>query len=377
MDLVVVGGGLIGSAAAKYLAEAGHNVTVFVAPEPESYDELGILGRPLASHYDEGRITRITDRDPYWADVARRSIERYRSIERQSGIGFFIQRPLVYMAPNSDELVTVGQAHGAAVAPVTAERITAMYGLHRPDGYNLGGVAHETAPAGFINPRRLVRAQLTLAHNAGASIIPWPAALLSGGSDRKPVTVTGVDGTTVIADRVLLATGAYGASLADVVLPLECRLRTVALLEVSGTGPDLPVLIMSGLNRPGLSGIYWVPPIHYPDGRVYLKIGGDVPLGPTVREGPGVDLAGAIAEWFQHGGSRQEVADLVAVAREILPDREVQLAGRKPCVVTYSPDNRPMIDWIDDRIATAFAGCGAAAKSGDAIGFDAAQFVSS
>jgi len=204
MDVIVVGGGLIGSAAAKYIAEAGHRVTVFVSPEPETYDELSTLGRPLASHYDEGRITRITDRRPYWADVARRSIERYRTIEQRSGIGFYIQRPLVYMGPRPDELVTVGQAHGAAVSTIAAEDITQTYGLRRPAGYNLGAAAHELAPAGFINPRRMVRAQLTMALAAGATLVPWPAVLLSGGSRAKPVTVTGADGTIAIAQRVLL-----------------------------------------------------------------------------------------------------------------------------------------------------------------------------
>jgi len=377
MNIIVVGGGLIGSAAAKYLAEAGHTVTVFVSPEPESYDDLSTIGRPLSSHYDEGRITRITDKRPYWADVARRSIERYRSIEQRSGIGFFIPRPLVYVTPDPFELVGVGRAHGAVVSVVTFDDMASTYGLSRPKGYAVGGAAHETGPSGFINPRRMIRAQLTLADAAGASIVPWPATLMTGGSTNKPVTVTAVDGTSVTADRVLLATGAYGASLADVVLPLERRLRTIAMLELTKPGPELPVLIMTELNRRGLSGIYWVPPIHYPDGRVYLKIGGDPPMAQSVYEQRGVDVSAAIADWFQQGGSQQEVADLVEVASEILPERGLRLAHHKPCVVTYTADDRPIIDWIDDRIATAVAGCGSAGKSADAIGEDAAAFLTS
>lgn len=374
--MIVIGGGLIGSAAAKYLAEAGHNVTVFVSPEPQAYTDLSTIGRPLASHYDEGRITRITDRDPYWSDVARRSIANYRSIEQRSGIGFFIQRPLVYLAPDPGELLTVGQAHGAAVSTITMEQVTERYGVHRPSGFNLGAGAHETAPAGFINPRRMVRAQLTLADAAGAEIIPWPAVLMNGGSDAKPVTITGADGSAVTADRVLMATGAYGASLAGVSLPLERRLRTIALLQLTNPGPELPVLIMNSLNRTRLSGIYWVPPIHYPDGQVYLKIGGESPMGRSIFESAG-DAASGISDWFQQGGSPQEADDLAEVAAEILPDRGVRLAGHKPCVVTNTANNRPIMEWIDDRIATAVAGNGSAGKSADAIGEDAARFVTS
>jgi sarcosine oxidase len=221
----------------------------------------------------------------------------------------------------------------------------------------------------------MVRAQLTLANAAGASIIPWPATLLSGGSRSKPVTVTAADGTTAIGDRLLLATGPYGASLAGVTHPMERRLRTVALLELTRPGPELPAVIMSDLNRRGLTGIYWVPPIHYPDGGVYLKIGGEPPLAPVVTDHGGTDVAAAIAEWFNQGGSADEVADLVAIASEILPDRGVRLAGSKPCVVSVTPDDRPILEWVDDRIATAFGGCGSAAKSADAIGFDAAALV--
>jgi sarcosine oxidase len=43
----------------------------------------------FASHYDEGRITRILDADRIWALLAQRSIARYREIEARSGIPFY------------------------------------------------------------------------------------------------------------------------------------------------------------------------------------------------------------------------------------------------------------------------------------------------
>ena len=67
----VIGSGLIGSAAARHLAEAGHDVTLIGVPEERSA-ELNTF----ASHHDEGRVTRIVDPDPVWSIAARRSIER-------------------------------------------------------------------------------------------------------------------------------------------------------------------------------------------------------------------------------------------------------------------------------------------------------------
>ena len=39
----------------------------------------------FGAHYDEGRITRGTDRYPVWAILAQRSIRRYRELEQLSG----------------------------------------------------------------------------------------------------------------------------------------------------------------------------------------------------------------------------------------------------------------------------------------------------
>ena len=43
------------------------------------------VGDVFGAHYDEGRVTRVLDPDPVWAVLARRSLERYRDLEAQSG----------------------------------------------------------------------------------------------------------------------------------------------------------------------------------------------------------------------------------------------------------------------------------------------------
>ena len=39
----------------------------------------------FGAHYDEARITRSTDSEPIWANLATRSIARYTQIEQESG----------------------------------------------------------------------------------------------------------------------------------------------------------------------------------------------------------------------------------------------------------------------------------------------------
>ena len=82
----IIGAGLIGSAAAKYIATNNNNVILIGPKEPEDKrNHNGIF----ASHYDEGRITRISDNDTTWAYLAKKSIQNYNSIFNLSNIDFY------------------------------------------------------------------------------------------------------------------------------------------------------------------------------------------------------------------------------------------------------------------------------------------------
>ena len=82
----IIGAGLTGSAAAKYLSEK-HKDAILIGPgEPvDKSNHNGIYG----SHYDEGRITRISDSNYGWSYLAKKSIENYNQIQNDSGINFY------------------------------------------------------------------------------------------------------------------------------------------------------------------------------------------------------------------------------------------------------------------------------------------------
>lgn len=86
MIYAVIGAGMIGSAAARHLAQAGYDVVLIGPSEPE--DKTNHTGA-FASHYDAGRITRGLATDPFWAQASLASIARYRQIEADSGISFY------------------------------------------------------------------------------------------------------------------------------------------------------------------------------------------------------------------------------------------------------------------------------------------------
>ena len=85
-EFAVIGAGLTGSAAAKYLSKKYNNVVLIGPSEPlDKQNHDGIYG----SHYDEGRITRVSDSYFGWSYLADKSIENYDDIQKESGIEFY------------------------------------------------------------------------------------------------------------------------------------------------------------------------------------------------------------------------------------------------------------------------------------------------
>ena len=84
-DCIVIGKGLVGCAAVKYLAKSGMRVSIIGPDEPEDHRTHRGL---FSAHYDSSRATRVIDIDPVWSALAQRSQRVYKNIEDESGINF-------------------------------------------------------------------------------------------------------------------------------------------------------------------------------------------------------------------------------------------------------------------------------------------------
>ncbi|MEL6981804.1 MAG: FAD-binding oxidoreductase [Actinomycetota bacterium] len=372
VDVAVIGRGMIGSAAARHLAEAGLTVAAIGPDEPTDWTTWT---GPFASHFDEGRITRISDRSPVWSDLAKRSIERYPDIEARSGLAIHHPVGLAISTPDLDTWLDTSKANGAPVERVDPQWLADTTGITLEDDVP---VAYEAAPAGHINPRRLVEAQNLLARQAGASIVAEAATSIGRSSVRpasgsSPGFTVGGPWGTIEAARVVVATGSFGHGLLDPdierQLGLVRRPRTVLLAEL-GPDPDdrrhLPSLIMRDQTDDRLASIYWVPPVRYPNGRSYLKIGGV--LATDIEIGTGSDPHAELVAWFAGSGDPVEVDALHKTLELRLPDRPILSTAAVPCVYTGTDNGRPFIDQVDDGLVVALGGNGAAAKSSDEIG---------
>lgn len=351
VDVAVVGRGLIGAAAARHLAESSTSVALIGPAEPA---ERRSWTGPFSSHADVGRITRIAGRDEVWTEVAARSVRRYADIEARSGIDFHVPCGLLAVFADAADWVARGRARGSGIRLVEAEWVRAHTGIEIPGD---APAAHEGPPAGRIHPRRLVAAQTALTAQAGGAVIEEVVTRVARQGSRWSV---GGHWGEVRAAAVLLATGGFGAALATRDLLVDRRPRTIVMAEMADPG-NIPSLLNDRPADDRVHEIYWVPPARYPDGRLMIKIGGNLvdsdELGPD-----------ELTEWFHSDGSDLEVEVLENNLRAHLPGAEFLSFDRAPCVITGTPTGHPYIGWIDDGLAVALAGNGSAAKSSDELG---------
>lgn len=364
---IVVGRGLMGSAAGRHLAENTDGVALVGPDEPEG-DWVWHDG-VFASHYDEGRITRSIDPDAVWATFAGRSIARYRDIEARSGVSFYEEKGALLTGPNrasgdtyvaDAEDVATGLALGVLKGgrEMLAERFPYFA---FPDGTE--GI-FEPKNAGYISPRRLVKAQNVLAGKAGAEIV---RSVVTSARDEGGVAIVETsDGQTLTAEKVLVAVGGFSIQRGLLPRPIEMEVyaRTVVFFEIDEAEAErlsgMPSMINKAVDIK--EDTYMLPPIRYPDGKIYVKIGGD-PEEIPLRDGD------AVADWFRHGPNPEVTEHLVKRMKSLVPGLNARGIFAKPCVTSYAPNLYPAIGWVSpSRVAVTTAGRGASAKSSDEIG---------
>ncbi len=368
-DFIVIGKGLIGSAAARYLSE--HGKTLVIGPnEPKSLEaHRGIF----ASHYDQGRLTREIASDAVWAELAKRSLNAYESIEAKSAISFHKPVGCVYIANEEGIAPYKEVAKNRKVNHKWHEQAKTLQKDYPyfADFEDCSSIA-EPAPAGYINPRELIEAQLTIAQQQDASILA--ETVISVETLKSACKVTANE-TTYRAKKVLLATGAYTNSFSLIEDKLELRVKSETILyaKVSETEAnrlkDMPSVILD-TAFPYLDDFYLLPPILYPDGNYYVKLGANTAADVTLA------TSREMGDWMRKGKSNMFQTEFKNVLSTMLPDLKVDSFHTGRCLVTYTKHRKPYIDELaKGRLYVATGGNGSGAKSSDAIGHLAANLV--
>jgi glycine oxidase len=243
-DVVVVGGGVIGSGIAFELAKRGVKVTLIERGRiggEASGASAGIISRPTRPWFSPERI-----------ELGRISLERYpalvEELEERTGIGVDFRRP-------GEWVIAVDEEHAEAEDAVAAwqlgmglpiEDVPVAEARRREPALPENLVAARFHPdVGSLSVRRLSQALATAAKQLGATVLEETPV---GGLRRAGDRVTGVRllDREIGADMTVLATGAWTRLLGDA---LGARLPTKPIkgqLIAFANAPLRPACVIAG-----------------------------------------------------------------------------------------------------------------------------------
>lgn len=369
----VVGRGPMGSAAARYLAQAGEDVVVVGPEEPEDWNQHE---GAFASHYDAGRQFELASSKKALVRLAKDSLRGFQEVEKATGILFFRRHPNLRVGPagfsddhyyNWDGIDAVGRDLGVETVHLDDQRLSGKFPQFRFESGSRGLVEPN---GGVINPRRMVKAQLRAAQANGATVISDEVVALNRRSGEIEVVLK--NQKSISADQVLIATGAFtnAAKLMERRLAMYLYGVTAVLVEVPGESrPDIPTFTCRFGSEEKSPVCFAMPPLQYPDGKWYIKGATASSLDSAI---PGDS---AIGPWFRGRGVEDDPKLVAGMLRKLLPGFEPGEAHALPCMVSYTPSGNPYIDRIDERVGIAIGGNARGVMTSDEIGRMAADMM--
>jgi sarcosine oxidase len=276
VDVVVVGGGVMGSAAAWALAGLGRDVVLL-----EQFGPGHVKG---ASH-GASRIYRTAYAQPEYLDLAQEALGLWRALERESGADVLtLTGGVSHGGRRRDDIGAAFEARSVPHAWLSPDEAAERWPGLRFEG----AVLHEPSTAGRLHADRAVAAFQQVARARGA-VVRHDSAVRALNPVPGAVRVSTDDGE-LLADRVVLAAGAWvnrflARSLPVVVTqeqPAHFQLRAGAPAEedwptfthaptADGSGPRRPADAY-GMATPGEGikvGFHGVGVVTDPDRRTF------------------------------------------------------------------------------------------------------------
>ncbi|KFM80511.1 Peroxisomal sarcosine oxidase, partial [Stegodyphus mimosarum] len=376
-DLCIIGAGMFGSAAARH-ASANVSLRVCLVGPNEPTEEERQHREIFSSHYDEGRITRILDDDPACQILSRHSIRRYRELEELSGIHFHYPVGFLYVGTRNSQIMN-------KMVQVAATCDVPTVDLHRDEIFQMRYPFLKLAEneyallddsgAGHISPRKMVAAQKKVAKLQGCHVIHEVVEEVEEMVDGTHMILTET-GKQLKAKRVLFCTGAFTNFKKFAVLEelnITVKKETVAFLKIPAREAkrisSMPSIVCRrDLENTGLNlGAYILPPIRYPDGNYYLKIGHMDMVNCDIKTLP------EVKQWYLSKGDERAIEIYSKLLIEMLPGLDFEDISSMTCVTCENPSGLPYIDQIRPTVTVAVVGNGKGAKFSDEVGRIAAH----
>lgn len=327
-DVIVLGLGSMGGAAANSLAERGLDVLGLETFEP-GHDQG-------AAHGGSRIIRQAYFESPDYVPLLRRSYDGFRKLEEESGRSLMTLCGGIYLG-DPDDLTYRGSLEAARLHGLEHEVLDADHVRRRFPTMNPAedAMAVYEANAGYVRPEETTIANAEVAAKKGATlrfhepVTHWQATPAGG---VEVVTTQGVYG----ADRLVVTPGPWAPQvLPELRLPLAIDRMVFYWFQPSFT-PELPYQRWSDAEHPvyieqthGNGQIYGFPMTDGPAGG--FKLG-------FFRKGSPTTPQTIDRHVYDH-----EVADMRARAVQLFPRLTGPLVQAKTCLYSVTPDEHFVI----------------------------------
>ena len=341
-DVIVLGLGAMGSAAAQHLAERGKRVL--------GIEQFTAAHDQGSSHGGSRMIRQAYFESPDYIPLVLRAYELWRRIERDTGTRLLNITGGLNIGSRDGDLVkrtvAASQQHSIPFEVLEgraiSERFPVMVPLH-------GDVAVHETNAGYLFPEECIRAQLALA-SAAAAELHFEEMVLSWDAVGDRVEVRTSKGA-YSAGHLVITAGAWANGALLEVFPLRVTRQVMAWIQpTTGVTPFLPERFPVFLCEDPDGGYpgYGFPAIDGPLGGIKAAIhGSDVVCTPE-----SVDRE-------IHEADLQRIIDKLMVR---MPALDGEVIRAKTCLYTMSPDEHFVIgkhpQFASCSIACGFSGHG-------------------
>jgi sarcosine oxidase len=355
---------MFGAAIARHLAP--HAAVTMVGPEARE-DGAGAYG----AHHDEGRITAELSQDAVWCELNR------RARDGMAGLDPALITPCGALSAATGDgpgepgaAVPFSGRSGAHVQALTADTARTGFPMAR---FSQGETILHEPGAGHFSPRRYVALARQSAQHDGATIIPGTVRVLRTSATGTEAELD--DGRRLKADAAIVASGAFAAGSSLLPMPVALRAKSEVYVMAEVDDEQAAALaampcINRAIGHPQLADLYMLPPIRYPDGRMYLKAGANTMIDHWLPD------PAAVRAWYDHGNDDGPLPALRQVVTDLLPGVRVSAWHTRRCADAYTAHRHPYIDILEPgRLTIALGGNGRGAQAADAVGQLAAELA--
>ena len=231
--MVIVGGGVMGTAAAQALSSRGRAVLLL---------ERFTFGHANGSSGGSTRNFRLTYHDPVYVRMARQALERWRRLESDAGLELLRVIGGLDVGEATDASAAALEAAGESFERPSAAEVAERWPVLR---FDEGSTFLYQPDGAIVRADEAIAAQVRLARAAGAELRERTVvdALRPVGEG---VELVISDGEVIRAPAAIVAAGAWAAPLlrgAGIDLPLRPTLEQSTHFEMASEGSSIPTII--------------------------------------------------------------------------------------------------------------------------------------